>query len=97
MLSSQSHFTLFQFLLADDSIRNGFQVGDTARFRGAAMVGWGFFSWHAMNVMQSRSLALRYFLISNRVVTPLAAAAVLPVLVTTLSDLQNVIYDFKMF
>lgn len=30
-------------------------------------------------------------------VTPLAADVALPMLATTLSELQNVIYDFKMF
>ena len=61
------------------------------------MVGWDFFSWYKMDVMQTCSLAPKYFLTSNRVVSPLDANVTLPVLVATLFELRNVIYNFKKF
>lgn len=55
------------------------------------MVGWNFFSWHTMDVVQTCSLAPKCFLTSSRAVTPLDTDVALPVLAATLFELQNVV------
>lgn len=79
---------MIQFIMAFRLVTLAFQkCGD----------GWDFLSWYKMDVMQSYSLASKYFLTSNLVVTPLGAKVALPGLATTLFELQNVIYNFKKF